>query len=310
MKRITTTDNLTEIDEMVAQYQGHAEGGDPEAQLFLGSCYRQGKGVEQNDVQAFYWTQCAAEQGYTPAQLYLADCYLDGCGTAPDSKQAVAWIKKAAEQGDAEGQSCLGHCYLEGFGVEKDAEQAVVWFQKAAEQGSGSAQFGLAACFFHGWGVSRNDVNAVSYCKLAAEQNNVKALLQLGACYMYGKGVVKNLRTAEEYLCRAIACGDEFGWDEEDEQSENEAKAHRLLAESCYAHYIRDDLSLNALDIANCIPFLNLASWSATFVIRTGEKAKLKKFLKTEEGQFMLEHFQIAADLGDKEAISMLRKCS
>ena len=122
---------------------------------------------------------------------------------------------------------------------------------------------------------------------------------------MYGRGVVKNLDTAEQYLRRAIKAGDEHGWDEPEDQ----ASAHRLLAEVYYARYVRDDLSLSALDIVNCIPVINMASWTVTFAISAGERAKLKEFLKTEEGRFMLEHLQAAADLGDKAAVSMLKKC-
>ena len=305
MKTFETQTLGAETAEFVTEYQILAEAGDPEAQLFLGSCYRQGKGVAPDAAQAFYWVRRAAEQGYAPAQLYLAECYSEGFGTERDTAQAAIWIQKAAEQGYAEGQSFLGYCYLEGFGVEQDAAQAVMWLQRAAEQGDSPAQFGLSVCFFNGIGVEKDDAKGVTYCKQAAEKGNIKAISQLGICYMYGKGVVKNLCTAEEYLRRAIKAGDEQGWEDEEEQ----AMAHRLLAQTCYARYVRDDLLLNALDIVNCIPFINVASLTVSFAISAGEKAKLKKFLKTEEGRFMLEHLQAAADLGDKAAISMLKKC-
>ena len=305
MKALESQDLVAEKEKLVMKYQNLAVDGDPEAQLFLGSCYRQGNGVEPDAARTFYWVQRAAEQGYAPAQLYLAECYSEGFGTERDTAQAAVWIQKAADQGYAEAQCVLGYCYLEGFGMEQDTAQAVAWMQRAAEQGNSSAQFGMSVCYFGGIGVEKDDVKGTTYCKRAAEKGNIKAILQLGICYMYGKGVVKNLCTAEEYLRRAIKAGDEQGWEDEEEQ----AMAHRLLAQTCYARYVRDDLLLNALDIVNCIPFINVASLTVSFAISAGEKAKLKKFLKTEEGRFMLEHLQAAADLGDKAAISMLKKC-
>ena len=294
-----------EMEKAVTEYWNLAAAGDPEAQLCLGVCYRQGKGVEQDDAQAFYWVRCAAERGYASAQIYLAECYSEGCGTERDAVLAAEWIKRAAEQGCAEGQSLLGHCYLEGFGVEEDPEQAVPWLQKAAEQEDSDAYLALAACYFSGKGVEKDNAKGAMYCKRAAEAGCVKALSHLGFCYMHGKGVVKDLNTAEEYLRRAIETGDEQGWEEAEEQS----KAHLLLAETCYARYVRDDLSLSALDIANCIPLIGIASWAVTFALGAGEKARLKEFLKTVEGRSMLEHLQIAADLGNEEAVSVLKKC-
>lgn len=303
MQDFAAQNSDTETERLVMEYQDRAVSRDPEAQLLLGSCYRRGKGVEQDTAQALHWVRCAAGQGYAPAQLYLAECCSEGFGTARDTAQAAAWIQKAAEQGYAQGQSVLGYCYLEGFGVEQDGEQAVAWLQKAAAQGDSRAQFGLAMCCFDGIGVEQDCAKGIMYCKQAAEQEYVKAILQLGICYMYGNGVVKNLRTAEEYLCRAIKAGDEQGWEDADEQ----AMAHRLLAQTCYARYVRDNLSLHALELINFIPFINIATIS--FAASAGEKTKLKKFLKTEEGKFMLEHLQTAADFGDNTAISMLKKC-
>ena len=71
---------------------------------------------------------------------------------------------------------------------------------------------------------------------------------------------------------------------------------------------VRDNLDINALDVVNCVPVVNIASWAITGAISVDEKAKLRKFLKTEEGQIMLQHCEIAANLDYKLAKDMLKK--
>lgn len=291
--------------DYVEEYFEQAEAGDAEAQLLLGCCYRQGEGVERNMEEAIYWVTKAAEQGYAEAQLYLADCYFNGYGVEPDEAEVVYWIKQAAEQGNADGQDILGHCYAEGVGVEEDAKQAVRWFLKAAEQGNADACFSLSVCYHNGIGVSKDLNLAVYYCERAAEQGLVQALLQLGYWYMYGTGVEKNLQEAESCFQTAIELGDEDGW----EDDADEGEAHGALAAVYYACYVRDHLDLSALDVANCIPFVNFASLAVTGVLSVDERARLKRFLQTDMGEEMLVHCQIAAGLGNKRGVELLRKC-
>ncbi len=68
------------------------------------------------------------------AQHYLGDCYENGIGVDEDTKQAVIWFKKAAQQGDACSQFNLEFCYYNGEGVDINMKQAVMWYKKAAEQ--------------------------------------------------------------------------------------------------------------------------------------------------------------------------------
>ncbi|MFI3217668.1 MAG: hypothetical protein QX189_00905 [Methylococcales bacterium] len=46
-----------------------------------------------------FWTQ-AAEQGEALAQSFLGSCYAQVTGVEQDDTQAVAWYRKAADQGD------------------------------------------------------------------------------------------------------------------------------------------------------------------------------------------------------------------
>ncbi|MEI6071793.1 MAG: tetratricopeptide repeat protein [Verrucomicrobiae bacterium] len=68
-----------------------------------------GKGAEKH--------RKAAEQGDAVAQLLLGVCYGEGKGVAKDAAEAVKWVRKAAEQGLAIAQDALERCYATGKGV-------------------------------------------------------------------------------------------------------------------------------------------------------------------------------------------------
>jgi uncharacterized protein len=57
-----------------------AQGGDPNAQLMLGTMYALGYGVSRNYTEAVNWFRKAAEQGHPTAQGNLGMAYLSGQG--------------------------------------------------------------------------------------------------------------------------------------------------------------------------------------------------------------------------------------
>jgi hypothetical protein len=121
-----------------------AEWGDAAAQAYLGWMYEQGKGVQQNHVEAVRWYRKAADQEHAGAQASLGFAYFDGKGVGQDKVKAVRWYRKAAEHGDATSQYFVGWAYEAGYGVARDAAAATHWYRKAADQGNAEAQKGLA----------------------------------------------------------------------------------------------------------------------------------------------------------------------
>jgi TPR repeat protein len=73
-----------------------AETGDAEAQVSLGTMYRNGEGVVQNDQEAVKWYRLAAEQGLVYGQLDLGRMYRDGTFVAKDNLKAYVWFSVAA----------------------------------------------------------------------------------------------------------------------------------------------------------------------------------------------------------------------
>ena len=77
-----------------------ANAGHFEAMLKVGSCYKNGVGVEQSYEKAFEWYKKAADAGYAQGMNYVASCYRKGEGVRQDSNEARHWYEKAAALGN------------------------------------------------------------------------------------------------------------------------------------------------------------------------------------------------------------------
>lgn len=104
-----------------------------------GELYRQGKGTQQNDKNALFWYQKAANQGYLPAYKKLVKFHIEGRGTPVSAKQSFRWLNKAAEKKDADSQFRLGIYYETGQGVKANKLQAMKWYQKACQNNKKAA---------------------------------------------------------------------------------------------------------------------------------------------------------------------------
>lgn len=111
-----------------------ANGGDAAAQVQVGECYADGKGVPRDTRQAADWYSKAASQKDVEGELHLAELYRDGDGKKfpRDMEQAAAWYRKAADQGDAAAQGTMGMLYMLGQGVPQSYMEAYFWLDLAA----------------------------------------------------------------------------------------------------------------------------------------------------------------------------------
>jgi GAF domain/Sel1 repeat len=108
-----------------------AEQGDAEAQWLLGTFYRNGDGVPQNDFKAVEWFQLSAEQGYVRALSTLGSSYWQGRGVRQDYARAYFWFELALAEGDENSKPLL-----EGLAtqmtqaqVANARQQAEAWLQ-------------------------------------------------------------------------------------------------------------------------------------------------------------------------------------
>lgn len=70
-------------------------------------CYCIGQGVDKNYYEAAKWYRIAANRGYANAQLNLGTLYRNGQGVTKNLAEAARWYQKAAEQGDATAKKYL-----------------------------------------------------------------------------------------------------------------------------------------------------------------------------------------------------------
>lgn len=117
----------------LAEAQNH-----PYAQHALGIMYYQGRGVEQNSVEAAKWFQRAAEQGVAASQVKLGELYSTGNGVTQDYEYAYAWYSVAEKLGHPKAtagiQSAAGNLNPEELNEAKRlANQFVTKYGKEPE---------------------------------------------------------------------------------------------------------------------------------------------------------------------------------
>jgi TPR repeat protein/transglutaminase-like putative cysteine protease len=194
-------------DAALKHWRPIAEQGDGDAQVYLGSMYKDGNGVPQDYAQAFAWYSKAAEAGHALAQAHLGFMYGNGLGVAADNTQAVAWYRKSAALGDAYAQCNLGEMYENGSGVARDFDQARFWYSKAAAQGSNRAAFLLGLMHDKGKGVTIDFAQAMEWYRKAADKGFALAQLNVGMLYADGRGVPRNYEQALVWFRKATAQG-------------------------------------------------------------------------------------------------------
>jgi TPR repeat protein len=88
---------LAQADETAA-IRTLAEQGDGNAQLALGTMYRDGHGVQRNYTETIRWWEEAAKLGVVDAQFALGNLYAGGSGIPRDNTLAYQWYGIAALQ--------------------------------------------------------------------------------------------------------------------------------------------------------------------------------------------------------------------
>jgi hypothetical protein len=153
-----------------------AETGDQDAQLFIGSMYNFGQGVEKNENEAFKWFKLAAEQGLAEGQLELSKIY----NSKKNYKEAFKWGLLAAKQNESEAQAFIGNMYLGGLGIIKNEKEAFKWIELSTEnqkeKGKLDAFYLLGLLYEEGIGTKKNIKKAAEMYKKSIQflnENNI-----------------------------------------------------------------------------------------------------------------------------------------
>ncbi len=135
----TGDDAATGEARAVAELQGRAAAGDPEAEFSLAQAYMTGQGVARDPAKAESLYRNAAGKGYMRA----IDAYglmLFGQGRR---QEAMPWIDAAARYGDPRAQYLLGTAAFNGDLAPKDWVRAYALMSRAAGAGMPQAQKSL-----------------------------------------------------------------------------------------------------------------------------------------------------------------------
>lgn len=73
-----------------------------------------------------------AEGGDAEAQNYVGEIFEKGLGQEPDYVSARQWYAKAADQGHSRAQINLGYLFEKGLGVEQNVTIALNWYRRAS----------------------------------------------------------------------------------------------------------------------------------------------------------------------------------
>jgi len=158
-----------------------------------------------------------AQRGNAIAQLSLGIMYHEGRGVQQDDLQAVRWLRKAAEAGDADAQFQLSRMHMHGWGVQSDEAEIVHWLRLSATQGHARAQFYLGIANRDGRGIPANGSEAKRWLYFSADQGQADVQVALGFMYLSaaaeseGRAVLKNEANAHFWLSLGAANGDESG---------------------------------------------------------------------------------------------------
>ena len=118
--------------------------------------YREGLGVQKNEIMAIKCYKTAAKEDDSYAQYILGKMYLNGYSILEkDINKAIEYFSKSAQDynkaalneliniadnGNEKAQFILGTMYCDGNGVIEDFYESLKWLIKAAEQGNEDAE--------------------------------------------------------------------------------------------------------------------------------------------------------------------------
>lgn len=159
----------------------------------------------QGDFQkAFLECKEDAENGAASCQTLLGTLYKEGNGVSQDNNLSLKWLNKAAEQEDPSGLEILGDSLLNGpNGIPKNIPRAYELFVKASKKGNNYADNQLGYMYRFGIHVPQNHNEALRYFQLAANKGNPPAQASLADMYRLGDGVAKNPDLAFQWALKS-----------------------------------------------------------------------------------------------------------
>lgn len=139
-----------EFERMAAVLEEQAEKGDVTAMKLLGDLYYQGPtGKGANIAAALPWWKTAVDCGDYSLAPKVAHAYQNGEGCEQNDNQAFYYYQMAADNiYDVKSQFYVGLCYENGLGCRKNIRKALSYYELAALSGHAQAQWRLGGLLF------------------------------------------------------------------------------------------------------------------------------------------------------------------
>ncbi len=141
MLGIIRLESLRYDRETLNYFLKSAEKGFPEAQLWVGIQYVQGKYIEKSEKcnkQTVISLKKSEEQRNNDNQLRMAYKYISKYGNQINDRVVIKWLKKFAEQGNNNAQYFLGNLYINGkendFDIDENNELGWNLLEKSKKQ--------------------------------------------------------------------------------------------------------------------------------------------------------------------------------
>ncbi len=137
--------------------------------------------LEERDYKtALYYLSLFAANGDTKANYNLGIMYRDGLGVEKDDVQSLTHFIEAAENGHMLGNYAVGLAFLTGKGSDIDAEAAIHYLSEAALLGHAISPVKIGGLYFQGKLVEKNFISAHFWWSLAQDRNAPGASKNLG----------------------------------------------------------------------------------------------------------------------------------
>ena len=191
----------------IPRLEASAQRGSIKEEVELGAAYFEGRGVPQNEKQAAYWYEKAANAGDPVAQKQIGYFYEVGIGVPRDPAQAARWFERAVAGGLISAKVNLGVAYLLGDGVKKDTQLAEDLFKHAFAQGNGMAACYLGEMYIDGMGVERDEAAGEHWYEAGAKLHDPRAEFQLASLLWHRGKDPNDIKRAAKLLRESGAAG-------------------------------------------------------------------------------------------------------
>ena len=149
-------------------YLKAAKMGSQEAMESLARLYCNGRGREENYIEALHWLKKISPNSYVHLH-HLALMYNGRTGIDINPAETIRMLSKCSSIPTS--ALDLAEMYLYGIGVQPNPKQAVKIWEKLSRQGYHKVNVNIGIAYYNGYGVQKNRARAIQYLKSVEKES-------------------------------------------------------------------------------------------------------------------------------------------